>query len=261
MTVDSRGNVFAGQKALVSVFNAKGELARSIPATDLSALFLSARGLPVVVRKGALQPENAQPVLLWIPQPGAQARAVEEIPAAVETSKGEWLISDRKTKSVLLFASGKYVRTHISGVDAERLALNGLGDLAILDRDNKSVVLADRDGKVVRKFGPRGDGCAKTRRPRLRSADLWPCSTEEGIGVRLRSRQEIRCQFSLRTSPGTFQRAAAQPRCCARLYVRRPRTTCRSVSEDVGYGACVTGSLARSHQPFRCWLATSHGRC
>jgi TolA-binding protein len=158
LAIDSHDNVFASEKTSVLVFDLRGEFVRAMPASDLSALFINQTGLPVMVRKSSLQAENAPVASLTVPQPGAQPRSIDEISAAVENSRGEWLISDRKAKSVLLFVGGKYVKSLSSGIEADRLALNALDDVALLDRENKTIVVADRDGKILRKVGPRGEG-------------------------------------------------------------------------------------------------------
>ena len=44
------------------------------------------------------------------------------------------------------------------GVDAERLALNRLDDVAVIDKDTKSIVVVDRDGKALAKIPQKGTG-------------------------------------------------------------------------------------------------------
>jgi hypothetical protein len=224
LAVDSRGNVFVGQKMAVLVFNAKGEFARSIPAADPSALFINIHGAPVVVRKNFLQPENAQLVSLMIPQPGAPPKSVDEIPAALETSRGDWLVSDRKGKAILLFSAGKYVKSLLTGVEAERLAFNGLDDVAILDRENKAVLVADRDGKLVRRISARGEGYALENPVDLAFdpfGHLYVLDREKASVFVFTPEGKLAASFTVaEKSPGAFQKAVALGLdSAARLYI------------------------------------------
>jgi len=67
-------------------------------------------------------------------------------------------MSDRKGKQVIrLTPTGAFVGK-FAGVDAERIALNHLDDVAMIDRETKSVVIVDRDGKALGKIPQKGTG-------------------------------------------------------------------------------------------------------
>jgi DNA-binding beta-propeller fold protein YncE len=53
--------------------------------------------------------------------------------------------------------TGKFVST-FSNVNAERLAVSRLEDVAMLDRESKGVVVTDRDGKTIGKILAKGTG-------------------------------------------------------------------------------------------------------
>src|SRR5207247_2564573 len=92
------------------------------------------------------------------PAPGGKARQVEEIQSAVVRSDGERLIVDRKGKVVIRVSpAGKYGGT-FAAVNAERLAINWLDDVAMIDRDSKGIAIVDRDGKAIGKIPAKGTG-------------------------------------------------------------------------------------------------------
>jgi hypothetical protein len=107
----------------------------------------------LIVEKGQTTPVSIPPTTA-----GAKARQVEEIPSAVGRSDGTWLLADRKGKAVIKVSStGAYVGP-FAPVHAERLALNWLEDVAMIDRDSKGIVIVDRDAKPLSKIPQRGTG-------------------------------------------------------------------------------------------------------
>jgi DNA-binding beta-propeller fold protein YncE len=70
------------------------------------------------------------------------------------------LIVDRKAKTVVrLNSAGKYVSTFAT-MDVEDLARNDVDDVAMIDRSNKSIAVADRDGKILGRIPGKGTGYA-----------------------------------------------------------------------------------------------------
>jgi DNA-binding beta-propeller fold protein YncE len=89
-------------------------------------------------------------------EPG-KTRPVEEIPSVVAMSTGQRLIMDRKAKNVIrVGVDGRYAGNFLANVNGEKLALNRLDDVAVIERDSKGVTIADRDGKVLTKIAPKG---------------------------------------------------------------------------------------------------------
>lgn len=155
---DSGGQMLLGHKLGVSVFDPRGKLARTITVEEPSSFFVDERGRVITVRKDRLTVERGETTPLTVPQPDGKQRAVEEIPAAAAMTSGARLIADHKAKQVIkVSASGAYVGKFI-GVDAERLALNRFDDVAMIDKDTKSVVVVDRDGKALSKIPQKGTG-------------------------------------------------------------------------------------------------------
>src|SRR6185295_4395919 len=114
----------------------------------------------VTVRRDVFVPENAPTTPIGVPVPGKIPREVEEIPSVVTLTNGDRLVVDRKGKAVIRVSSaGKFVNTFAT-LNAGRIARNALDDVAMIDREGKGIVIADRDGKVTSRIPPSGTGYA-----------------------------------------------------------------------------------------------------
>jgi outer membrane protein assembly factor BamD (BamD/ComL family) len=158
--VDESGRILLGHKQGIAVFDATSALTRTVAAVEPSAFFVDERGRVVFARRDVLSAETGETTAIVIPPPapGGKARQVEEIPSAVVRSDGERLIVDRKGKVVIRVSpAGKYGGT-FAAVNAERLAINWLDDVAMIDRDSKGIAIVDRDGKAIGKIPAKGTG-------------------------------------------------------------------------------------------------------
>jgi hypothetical protein len=142
----------------VTIFDQKGTLVRSVASDDPSAFLVDGPGRVVTARGALLLPEKAAPISFLVPTPGRAPRAVEEIPSMIAMASGDWLIADRKAKTVVrISADGKFL-SNFATVNAERLARNDFDDVAMIDRDSKSVIIADRDGRTIGRLAAKGQG-------------------------------------------------------------------------------------------------------
>jgi hypothetical protein len=159
VAIDPRDRVLVAHGDAVTVFDGTGAAVATIRADNPSAVAFAPQLGPVVVRRDTLMAEDGRIIAsLGIPQPDGRLKPVEEIPAAVMTSRGDWLVSDRNNKSVALFSqAGKYVKPFSAGA-ADRLALNATDDVAVLDRDGKQVAIFDREGRPLGRIPARGTG-------------------------------------------------------------------------------------------------------
>ncbi len=156
VAIDDTGRVLIGHKQGVSIFDSKGAAVKSLPALEPSAFFVEGRDRVVMVRRDTLLPDGAAPVVINVPVPGKIARQPEEIPAVIVLGNGDRLIVDRKAKTVVRVTSaGKFV-SNFAAIDVERLARNDVDDVAMIDRSNKSIAIADRDGKVLGRIPAKG---------------------------------------------------------------------------------------------------------
>jgi hypothetical protein len=150
--------VMLGHKAGISVFDTKAALVGTVTAEEPSAFFVDEKGRLVTVRRDPLIAEGGDYAAIAIPQKDGKLRQADEIPSVLPLSNGDRLIADRRGKAVIRVAiNGKYLK-NFATLNAERLVMNELEDIAILDRDSKSVVVVDRDGKQLMKVLQRGTG-------------------------------------------------------------------------------------------------------
>ncbi len=130
---------------------------RTVSTEEPSTFFLDERERLILARKDTLIVERGEVTPVRIPAQD-KPKAIEEIPSALAMSSGLRLVADRKGKQVLRFAPNGTFMNKFIGVDAERLAINQLDDVAMIDRETKSVVIVDRDGKMLGKIAQKGTG-------------------------------------------------------------------------------------------------------
>ena len=96
-------------------------------------------GEVVVIERGSLQRRGAPPLQLTVPDDD-EPRALREIDAVVVTSAGDWLVADRRANTIQRFsAAGDYLGEY-AGIRAERLAIDSLDQVAVLDNDERIFV-------------------------------------------------------------------------------------------------------------------------
>src|SRR5262249_19841664 len=209
---DPTGQLLLGHKLGVSVFDAKAKLARTITIDEPSTFFLDDRGRIISARKNNLTVERGETQAISIPGTD-KPRLVEEIPSAVAMSDGTRLVSDRKGKQVIrLSAAGAFVGK-FAGVDAERLALNHYDDVAMIDRETKSVALFDRDGKALGKITQKGTGYERDNPVDLNfdpCGNLYVVDRGRGSVVVFGPKNKLLTTVTMpEKSPGAFPRASA----------------------------------------------------
>jgi TolA-binding protein len=156
VAIDSAGRTLIGHRQGVNVFDPGGKLVSTLQANEPRAFFLDG-DRAVVVQRDTLYSDGVPPVAVAIPPAaGRDGRRIEEIPAAVALSNGDRLIADRSGRAVIrLRASGEYVGPFAS-VNARRLAVNRLDDVAMIDDNSRAVTIADRDGKTLSTIAAKG---------------------------------------------------------------------------------------------------------
>ncbi|HJR60851.1 MAG TPA: outer membrane protein assembly factor BamD [Vicinamibacterales bacterium] len=156
VAVDDAGRILLGHRQGISIFDPKGTLVRTVVAVEPSAFFVEARDRVVVIRDGILLPERLPAVGVMVPVPNKVPRQLEDVPSAITLSGGDRLVADRKGKNVVRISqAGKFLAT-FAAVDAERLVRNELDDVAMIDRESKGIVIADRDGRVLSRIPAKG---------------------------------------------------------------------------------------------------------
>ncbi len=140
------------------MFDAKGALSSTVTAQEPSAFFVDESNRIVFAREGALHTERVSSMPLTVPQPAPKPpRVVEEIPAAVLLSSGHRIVVDQKEKMVVRYgADGRYLAPFMTAINTERMAVNALDDVAVVDKDAKAITIVDRDGKPLSKILSKG---------------------------------------------------------------------------------------------------------
>ena len=110
-------------------------------------------GQVVVIERGALQRGEGGPLQFIVPQ-GNEPRPLREVDAVVATSTGDWLVADREAETIQRFTrAGAYLGPYAQ-IRAERLAIDPLDRLAVLDSDER--VLVYQGGRQVAQISTRG---------------------------------------------------------------------------------------------------------
>lgn len=156
--IDAGGQLLLGHKLGISVFDPKGRLARTVNGDEPSAFFIDEKGRVVTARKDSLLAERAESISVKMPPQDNKVRTVEEIPAVLAMSNGDRLVADHKGKQVIRLSPTGTFAGKFAGVDAERLAISQLDDVAMLDHDAKAIVVVDRDGKALARIQQKGTG-------------------------------------------------------------------------------------------------------
>lgn len=145
-------NVLVATRNAVLVFDPAGTIKGSSAVNQARSMFLDGSGQPVVTFKSAIQVGTAPIRSISIPKPDGGVRELDGVISGVGTSMGELLLVDRDAKTIARFnAEGKYLGSFAS-VNADRLAINGLDDVAAIVHDDKSIVIFDRAGAILAKI-------------------------------------------------------------------------------------------------------------
>jgi TolA-binding protein len=158
LKIDPLNRVLLGHNKGIAVFDAKGVLSATVAAQDPSTFFVDELNRVVFAREGSLHTERVSSVALTVPQVAPKPpRPVEEIPAALAMSTGHRLVVDKKEKTIVRYdAAGRYIGPFMPAINTERMAINNLDDVAVIDKDAKAIAILDRDGKPLSKILAKG---------------------------------------------------------------------------------------------------------
>ena len=110
------------------------------------------------VRRRIERSPRAEAIVFSAPASDGQMRAVGDIPAALPTDGGERLVANPRGRNVLrALPTGRFVSIFAVG-NVSRMVQNWVGDVAMIDKSTKSIVIADRDGKTLAKIAAKGTG-------------------------------------------------------------------------------------------------------
>lgn len=158
IAVDAGDNLLVATNNGVTAYGAKGNQAYFLPAVEPHAMSFDRLGKVLTVHELGVRLEGKTPVPLI--SPVVEGRVRELKPGnVVVTASGDLLLADRDLKAILRFQpTGMYAGEFARGLNVRSLAIDDLDNVFALDRDEKTVSVIDRDGKVTRSIRDRGTG-------------------------------------------------------------------------------------------------------
>jgi TolA-binding protein len=159
LRIDPLNRILLGYNRGIAVFDLKGTMTQTVAAQDPTAFFIDELNRVVFAREGALHTERVSSTPITVPpdEPNKPPKVVEEVPSVVMMSNGQRLVINKKDKTVVRYdAGGRYLGPFMPAINTERLAINSLDDVAIIDRDAKAISILDRDGKPLSKIAAKG---------------------------------------------------------------------------------------------------------
>ncbi|MFN7982281.1 MAG: tetratricopeptide repeat protein [Vicinamibacterales bacterium] len=152
------GDLMLGHKSGIAFFKPDGEPSQTMQSSDLSAFVMDDQGQIVIARQGTLVTGRAEAIAFAGLNSDGEMHAVDDIPSVLLNDQGERIIANPKGRTVIrAMPNGRFVSVFATG-NIARMAQNWMGDVAMIDRSTKTVIVADRDGKVVTKIAAKGTG-------------------------------------------------------------------------------------------------------
>jgi hypothetical protein len=139
-----------------------GKPGPGVGGAELQSLSLGPSGELIVASRLAVRmgPRELKSFSVPTDKPGV-TEPLERIEAAVVTAGGATLVADDKRKRVSRFdAKGQFQGPFPDAKERQiaRMAVDGEGGIAVLDRDQKTVQVYDEAGTLLRSVVPRGAG-------------------------------------------------------------------------------------------------------
>ena len=156
--VDPMSRILLGHNKGITVFDLKGTLTATVTASAPKAFFVDEANRVVFSREGALHAERVASVPLLVPQVAPKPpKPLEDIPAVIALSTGHRIVVDKSEKAVIRYGpTGQYLGPFVPQINTERLAVNALDDVAMIDKDAKAINVLDRDGKPLSRILAKG---------------------------------------------------------------------------------------------------------
>src|SRR5438093_3405414 len=154
--------IASGKVTGVVPVGADGKVGAILNGADLKGLSLGPAGELVVAARMAVRvgPRDIRSFSVPTDKPGL-TEPLAKIEAAVVTAGGLTLIADEKRRRVCRFdAKGQFQGPFPDAKERQivRMAVDGEGGIAVLDRDQKTVQVYDEAGQLLRSVAARGVG-------------------------------------------------------------------------------------------------------
>jgi TolA-binding protein len=155
------GKLGVATRSGVLVIDQKGAISRQLAAVDARQVSFDEQGRLFVVQKTIVGREGDKGMqrLALTASSSAGPKLLQDISSGARLPTGDLLIADREARMVARFdATGKSLGRFAVG-RITRMTVGGSSDeVAMLDSESKSVIWADRTGKVLAKIPARGAG-------------------------------------------------------------------------------------------------------
>ena len=137
-------------------FDGNGNATASRTYPEPVGVCLTPDGRTVAVGRGWLRPEAGPPILLGTTKNDGTNRPLEQIRAAAVLSSGEYLVSDADARAVMRFSpDGKHLG-FFGEARADRLAVDDLDHVVMIERGTPVVIIAGPDGRMLKRIETRG---------------------------------------------------------------------------------------------------------
>jgi TolA-binding protein len=155
LAMDASDRLHVLTESAYLMYDALGRPIQSFQVSEPRGLAIDAEGKPIIVEKNGLRAPKGAPMLV---RPTSTGEPMNDLSAACILSDGELIVAERKTKRLHRVGSdGKYLGP-FAPLHTTHIAVNDRDEIVAIDRDTKSIVLFDRQGAVVRKILPKGEG-------------------------------------------------------------------------------------------------------
>jgi len=143
LDVDAKYQLYVTTSKSTTVFDESNQAVRTLQGSDERALVVG-DDKPVFIESHSIRGDSGLPIPVKIVEQGRPRDA--DIAAAAALSTAEILIADRRSKTIhRIAADGTYVG-RFAAVDAVKLAVGPLNEVAAIERETRRVVVMGADG-------------------------------------------------------------------------------------------------------------------
>jgi TolA-binding protein len=151
MALGPDGKLGLATRAGILMLDDKGSVTRTAPASEPRQFTFDPRGRVVVFERGVVLRETDKGMQRFAMTANTSGgpKLLQDVSGGAPLSTGEYIVADRGLRGVYRFnAAGQFLAAFASG-RVTRVAVSLSDQVAMLDTDSRSVVVADRTGKTI----------------------------------------------------------------------------------------------------------------
>ena len=157
--IDRSNTLLVASDSGIVAYGAKGTPVSNVSAIEPRAIAFDALGKFMTIHETGIRLEGKTAVTLAPPPAANGSPRPLKLEDAVVTSSGDYLVANRDQKNIMRFASdGRFLGEYARAIEARRLAINEVDEVAAIDSDTKAVTLFGRDAKILKQIAARGTG-------------------------------------------------------------------------------------------------------